>query len=124
MPAIFSSGHGSPPCGGVSTVLLVTIISLRCLYELGILSEASPVPTGHTVSTSSEPVKSKPFKLKATIPSFVEKMEGRKAYTCYKIKVTCQHQMGPEEQFFVERRYSDFHNFHLALKAKVTTINT
>lgn len=74
-----------------------------------------------SVSSSSEPVKAKakPFKLKANIPGHVEKVEGKKAYTCYRINVTCQHKMGPEEHFLVERRYSDFHNFHLALKAKV-----
>jgi len=92
----------------------------RCLYELGILSEESQVAMDQSVSTTSEPVKVKPFKLKASIPDFVEKTDGKKSYTCYQIKVTCQHQMGPEEQFFVERRYSDFHNFDLALKAKVT----
>ena len=27
--------------------------------------------------------------------------------------------MGPPETFVVERRYSDFHTFHLQLKAKV-----
>ena len=73
----------------------------------------------HPVSSSNEPVKEKPFKLRAIIPGHVEKTEGKKAYTCYQIKVTCQHKMGPEEHFLVERRYSDFHNFHLALKAKV-----
>lgn len=96
----------------------------RCLYELGILSEASQVTVDQSVSVSSEPAKTKPFKLKASIPDFVEKMEGRKSYTCYQIKVTCQHQMGPEEHFLIERRYSDFHNFHLALKAKVTITYT
>ena len=69
---------------------------------------------------ANEPVREKPFKLKASIPGHVEKMEGKKAYTCYQVRVTCQHHMGPEEHFFVERRYSDFHNFHLALKVKVT----
>ena len=73
----------------------------------------------HPASSSSEPVKEKPFKLKASIPGYVEKTEGKKAYTCYQIKITCQHKMGPEEYFLVDRRYSDFHNFHLALKAKV-----
>ena len=83
------------------------------------LSEASQVAMDHSVSSSAEPMKAKPFKLKASIPGFVEKTEGRKAFTCYQIKVTCKHKMGPEEHFSVERRYSDFHNFHLALKAKV-----
>ena len=65
--------------------------------------------------------KAKLMKLKAHIPTYVEKREGKKpSYTCYRIQVTCQHQMGPEETFFVERRYSDFHTFHLQLKAKVT----
>ena len=89
------------------------------MYELGILSEASRVTTDQSVSSSTEPVKAKPFMLKANIPGYVEKMEGRKAFTCYQIKVACKHKMGPEENFLVERRYSDFHNFHLALKAKV-----
>ena len=90
------------------------------MFELGILSEASKVAMDHPASSSSEPVKEKPFKLRAVIPSHVEKTEGKKAYTCYQIKVTCQHKMGPEEHFLVERRYSDFHNFHLALKTKVS----
>jgi len=89
---------------------------------MGILSEASQATTDHLLSSASEPVKAKPFKLKATIPSHVEKTEGRKAYTCYQIMVTCLHKMGPEEHFTVERRYSDFHNFHLSLKAKVNIV--
>ena len=64
--------------------------------------------------------KAKLMKLKAHIPTYVEKMDGKKPlYTCYCIEVTCQHHMGPPETFVVERRYSDFHTFHLQLKAKV-----
>ena len=92
----------------------------RCLASLGILSDTSQVSMEQSMTASEQ--KANLMKFKASIPSYVEKKEGKKtSYTCYRIHVTCQHQMGPEEHFYVERRYSDFHNFHLALKSKVSS---
>ncbi|XP_065896684.1 sorting nexin-13-like [Dysidea avara] len=89
-----------------------------CLTSLGMLSDTAQVSMEQSMTVSEQ--KAKLMKLKAHIPTYVEKREGKKpSYTCYRIQVTCQHQMGPEETFFVERRYSDFHTFHLQLKAKL-----
>jgi len=103
-----------------STEVIVGLVTMcnRCLASLGILSDTAQVSMEQSMTVSEQ--KAKLMKLKAHISSYVEKREGKKSlYTYYCIEVTCQHQMGPEEIFVVERRYSDFHTFHLQLKTKV-----
>ncbi|XP_047739096.1 sorting nexin-13 [Hyalella azteca] len=80
----------------------------------------SPAPSlhaspGHTRTPS---LSARPYTLSAAITAAEVVREGTRSHAVYQVRVVHRDPSGKEELWHVFRRYSDFHDFHLAISSK------
>ncbi|KAF2365163.1 Phox-associated domain [Trinorchestia longiramus] len=94
--------------------------------SLGSSRTGSPAPSLHTSPghTRAPSLSARPYTLSAAITAAEVVREGTRSHAVYQVRVVHRDPAGKEELWHVFRRYSDFHDFHLAISSKFLDLSS